>query len=63
VSDELFGDLDDIHILYGPGEAFAHLDHLARAGELVRDGSTYRLTAETAAALDESDGDRWSIEY
>ncbi|MFC4360148.1 MBL fold metallo-hydrolase [Halobium salinum] len=32
VSAHLFGDLSDIHILHGPGEAFAHLDHLASAG-------------------------------
>jgi glyoxylase-like metal-dependent hydrolase (beta-lactamase superfamily II) len=28
VSAHLFGDLDTIHILHGPGEAYAHLDHL-----------------------------------
>jgi hydroxyacylglutathione hydrolase len=29
VSAHLFGDLSKIHILHGPGEAYAHLDHLA----------------------------------
>ncbi|MFC5278017.1 MBL fold metallo-hydrolase [Halorubrum rubrum] len=43
VSAALFGDLEDIHILHGPGEAFAHLDHLERAGVLERDGTAYRL--------------------
>ena len=43
VSAELFGDLVDIHILHGPGEAFAHLDHLADAGVVERDGNRYRL--------------------
>jgi glyoxylase-like metal-dependent hydrolase (beta-lactamase superfamily II) len=43
VSAHLFGDLADIHILHGPGEAYAHLDHLERAGIVERDGWTYRL--------------------
>lgn len=32
VSERQFGELDDIHILHGPGEAYAHLDHLAVTG-------------------------------
>jgi hypothetical protein len=43
VSARLFGDLDGIHILHGPGEAFAHLDHLERHGVIERDGREYRL--------------------
>ncbi len=43
VSAELFGDLVEIHVLHGPGEAFAHLDHLADAGVVERDGTDYRL--------------------
>jgi len=43
VSAELFGDLVDIHILHGPGEAFAHLDHLVDAGVVEFDGTAYRL--------------------
>ncbi|RAW44439.1 MBL fold metallo-hydrolase [Halorubrum sp. 48-1-W] len=43
VSAALFGDLEGIHTLHGPGEAFAHLDHLERADVLERDGATYRL--------------------
>ena len=43
VSAELFGELVDIHVLHGPGEAFAHLDHLADAGVVERDGTDYRL--------------------
>ncbi|MUV60782.1 MBL fold metallo-hydrolase [Halobacterium sp. CBA1126] len=34
VSAELFGSLSGIHVLHGPGEAYAHLDHLAREGVL-----------------------------
>ena len=43
VSARLFGDLEGIHILHGPGEAFAHLDHLERHGVVERDGREYRL--------------------
>jgi len=43
VSAHLFGELEDIHILHGPGEAFAHLDHLEHAGVVDRDGFLYRL--------------------
>jgi glyoxylase-like metal-dependent hydrolase (beta-lactamase superfamily II) len=43
VSSHLFGDLENIHILHGPGEAYAHLDHLASAGVVERDGTSYHL--------------------
>ncbi|MGQ4554708.1 MBL fold metallo-hydrolase [Halobellus sp. GM3] len=43
VSAHLFGELESIHILHGPGEAYAHLDHLERAGVVERDDWTYRL--------------------
>ncbi|MGQ3328889.1 MBL fold metallo-hydrolase [Halorubrum sp. FL23] len=43
VSAALFGDLSEIHVLHGPGEAFAHLDHLADAGVVETDGTAYRL--------------------
>lgn len=36
VSAHLFGDLESIHILHGPGEAYAHLEHLATAGAVER---------------------------
>jgi len=39
VSAHLFGELEAIHILHGPGEAFAHLDHLAHAGVIERAGT------------------------
>jgi len=38
----LFGSLSNIHILHGPGEAAAHLEHLAEAG-VVSEGPTYEL--------------------
>ena len=34
VSAELFGALSNIHILHGPGEAYAHLDYLVNEGVL-----------------------------
>jgi hydroxyacylglutathione hydrolase len=43
VSAHLFGDLGSIHILHGPGEAYAHLDHLAEAGVVEREGREYAL--------------------
>lgn len=47
VSAELFGTLTSIHILHGPGEAFAHLEHLAEAGIVRRDGRAFeRLEPE-----------------
>ncbi|RDI73006.1 MBL fold metallo-hydrolase [Halopelagius longus] len=44
VSADLFGELEEIHILHGPGEAFAHLDHLVRRGVAERTGEEYRLS-------------------
>ena len=43
VSADLFGSLSAIHILHGPGEAFAHLEHLRDAGVVARDGRTFEL--------------------
>lgn len=49
VSARLFGDLERIHILHGPGEAWAHLDHLERHDLVERDASgRYRLVDEAA---------------
>lgn len=49
VSHHLFGELETIHILHGPGEAFAHLDHLERHGVVERDATDYRLATEGLA--------------
>ena len=44
VSAELFGSLSTIHIMHGPGEAYAHLDHLVHEGDLVKlDDGRYDL--------------------
>ncbi|ELY99532.1 MBL fold metallo-hydrolase [Natrialba asiatica] len=48
VSAHLFGDLDGIHIVHGPGEAYAHLDHLHHEGIVELDDGEYRLTADDA---------------
>lgn len=48
VSAALFGELRNIHILHGPGEAFAHLDHLHDAGVVQRTGRTYELVVPDA---------------
>lgn len=46
VSKHLFGSLHSIHILHGPGEAYAHLQHLEDAGIVARAGDDYDLVAE-----------------
>ena len=51
VSAHLFGGLEGIHIVHGPGEAFAHLDHLRHERVLEEDDGTYRLL-ERPADLD-----------
>jgi hydroxyacylglutathione hydrolase len=48
VSAHLFGDLHSIHILHGPGESYAHLEHLAAADIVRREGREYRLVAPGA---------------
>lgn len=41
VGTELFGNLSGIHIMHGPGEAHAHLDHLHNAGLISRTDGLY----------------------
>lgn len=50
VSRELFGELEQNHILHGPGEAYAHLDHLERRGDGV--GAGYQLTDDARSRLE-----------
>lgn len=49
VSSALFGSLSGVHIIHGPGEAWAHLEHLRRAGlvELTDDGYAATPIART----------------
>lgn len=53
VSDHLFGSLEKIHILHGPGEAYAHLDHLERTGGVLRQGTKYELSDRAQQLLSE----------
>nr|WP_303647075.1 MBL fold metallo-hydrolase [Haloarchaeobius salinus] len=46
VSAHLFGDLEGIHILHGPGEAYAHLEHLRTAGHVAVTDGAYELLDE-----------------
>jgi len=62
VSAELFGALEAIHILHGPGESYAHLEHLEREGSVIREGDEYRLADGVAARIDELEEKRWPLE-
>jgi glyoxylase-like metal-dependent hydrolase (beta-lactamase superfamily II) len=42
----LFGELDGIHLLHGPGESYAHLEHLAEAGYVECVGEKYELVED-----------------
>ncbi|MFP4628904.1 MAG: MBL fold metallo-hydrolase [Halobacteriales archaeon] len=46
VSAHLFGELEGIHVMHGPGEAFAHLDHLHHEGVVERSGGRYAPPVE-----------------
>lgn len=46
VSAELFGGLEGVHIMHGPGEAYAHLDHLANQGVLETRGTQYAFATD-----------------
>ncbi|MFC6764664.1 MBL fold metallo-hydrolase [Natrinema soli] len=61
VSAALFGNLHGIHILHGPGEVYAHLEHLEREGFVEADGGKYQLTDDARSALDTSSEDRWPL--
>jgi glyoxylase-like metal-dependent hydrolase (beta-lactamase superfamily II) len=50
VSARLFGELDGIHIMHGPGEAYAHLEHLVGAGIAERTGDEYAVVDPNARA-------------
>ncbi|SDJ42870.1 Glyoxylase, beta-lactamase superfamily II [Halovenus aranensis] len=62
VSDDLFGELHSIHILHGPGESYAHLEHLEREGYIHRDGTEYQLADGVADQLDRREDDRWPLD-
>jgi len=61
VSAELFGELESIHILHGPGEAYAHLDHLQRDGAVERTDDGYRLAPESEERLSTLENEAWPL--
>lgn len=52
VSARLFGDLQGIHVLHGPGEAYAHLNHLEANGDVTRTEEGYQLTSDTEKRME-----------
>ncbi|MFC4987924.1 MBL fold metallo-hydrolase [Saliphagus infecundisoli] len=48
VGAHLFGDLEGIHVMHGPGEAFAHLDHLRHEGIVREVEGKYETTGKEA---------------
>lgn len=52
VSNHLFGKLENIHILHGPGEAYAHLDHLEQTGAVHYESGTYQLSSRVKSLLE-----------
>ncbi|MBZ6496035.1 MBL fold metallo-hydrolase [Natrinema longum] len=52
ISERLFGALEGIHIIHGPGEAFAHLDHLRHEGIVAYENGRYRLQDGSLAVTD-----------
>lgn len=61
VSADLFGELEHIHILHGPGEAFAHLEHLEAEELVVREGDRYRLAPGVSGDIDARSDERWHL--
>jgi glyoxylase-like metal-dependent hydrolase (beta-lactamase superfamily II) len=62
VSDDLFGELEHIHILHGPGESYAHLEHLEHDGVVVREGDDYKLADGVEAQLEAQSEEYWPLE-
>jgi len=60
VCTELFGKLERFHILVGAGEAFAHLAHLERQGDIERVDGAYRLVDAVREEFGEA-VDTWSL--
>ena len=59
--EHLFGDLEGIHALHGPGEAHAHLEHLARAGVVSDTAAGYRLASTTEPGRYRGDAAEWPL--
>lgn len=52
VSAHLFGDLEGIHVMHGPGEAYAHLDHLEHHDIVVSTPDGYDLRSDAESTID-----------
>lgn len=63
VSDYLFGDLKGIHIIHGPGESYAHLEHLEQCRAVTRTGLKYDIADDTVDTLDGTTEKRWDLEF
>ncbi len=61
VSAHLFGELLGIHVLHGPGEAYAHLEHLVETDVIEQTDQGYRLPTESATRLEDCTDDRWPL--
>ena len=61
VSATLFGELEHIHILHGPGESYAHLTHLEREGLVVCEGDQYRLADGVETELEQREEEYWPL--
>jgi glyoxylase-like metal-dependent hydrolase (beta-lactamase superfamily II) len=62
VSADLFGDLAGIHILHGPGECYAHLEHLEESGLVAAESGEYRLADGVAEKLTRRGDERWPLD-
>ena len=61
VSADLFGGLEGIHMLHGPGESYAHLEHLREEDLVVQNGREYRLADGVEERLEAREDGRWPL--
>jgi glyoxylase-like metal-dependent hydrolase (beta-lactamase superfamily II) len=62
ISDVLFGKLNGVHIIHGPGECHAHLRHLLDAGTVVVKDGEYSLAEGIAERVNRSEDECWPLE-
>lgn len=63
ISAHLFGELENIHILHGPGEVYAHLDHLEQTGAVDCEANIYRISDNVKPLLEAGKSDKVTGEY
>jgi glyoxylase-like metal-dependent hydrolase (beta-lactamase superfamily II) len=61
VSAELFGELKGIHIIHGPGESYAHLEHLEAEGTVERSETEFMISEEAREKLENRSDERWPL--